>query len=131
MRTYVAHYEHDGRAWVVRFEDPDISTYGRSLRAGKRYARDLLAAHLEVDDLATAGAEVVDRVSLPATVDAQVERLAHMRAESDALRSEVAAETRRAAATLRKNGLSTRDAGEILGISSARIAQIERESAVA
>jgi hypothetical protein len=131
MRTYVAHYEHDGRAWVVRFQEPDISTFGRSLRAAKRYARELLAAFLEVDDLETAGVEVVDQVSLPATVGAEVERLAHMRAQADALRTEVAAETRRAAAALRKSGLSTRDAGEILGISSARIAQIARESAVA
>jgi hypothetical protein len=130
MRTYVAHYEHDGRAWVVRFEEPDISTFGRSLRATKRYARELLAAYLEVHDLDGAGVEVVDRVSLPATVGTEVERLAQMRAQADALRSEVAAETRRAAAALRSSGLSTRDAGEILGISSARIAQIERESAV-
>lgn len=129
MRTYVAHYEHDGRAWVVRFAD--ISTYGRSLRAAKRYARELLTAYLEVDDLDTAGVEVVDRVSLPATVGTEVERLAQMRAQAAALRSEVAAETRLAAAALRKSGLSTRDAGEILGISSARIAQIERESAAA
>jgi predicted RNase H-like HicB family nuclease len=68
MRTYVAYYEHDGRAWVVRFDEPDVSTFGRSLRSAKRYARELLAAHLEVEDLKSAGVEVVDRVSLSATV---------------------------------------------------------------
>lgn len=51
MQAYVAHYEHDGRAWVVRFDEPDISTFGRSLRAAKRYARELLAVYFEVNDL--------------------------------------------------------------------------------
>jgi predicted RNase H-like HicB family nuclease len=131
MRTYVANYEHDGRAWVVRFEEPDISTFGRSLRAAKRYAREALAAHLELDDLVSAGVDVVDRLSLPAAAGTEVERLAQMRARADALRAEVATETRRAARALRQSGLSTRDAGEVLGISAARVAQIERETAAA
>jgi hypothetical protein len=62
MKTYVAHYEHDGRAWVVTFGEPDISTSGRSLRAAKRYARELLAAYLEVDDLVSADVEVVNQL---------------------------------------------------------------------
>ena len=131
MQTYVAKYEYDGRTWVVRFEEPDISTFGRSLRAAKRYAREALAAHLEVDDLVNAGVDVADRVSLPAAAGTEVERLARMRAQADALRAEVATETRRAARALRKSGLSTRDAGEVLGISAARVAQIEREPATA
>jgi hypothetical protein len=128
MGAYVARYEYDGRAWMVQFDEPDISTFGRSLRAAKRYARELLAVYLEVDDLDKAGVEVVDQVSLPGPVGAEVERLAQLRAQANSLRAEVAANTRRATATLRGNGLSTRDAGEILGISSARIAQIEREA---
>jgi predicted transcriptional regulator len=54
-----------------------------------------------------------------------------LRRESEALRASVAADTKRAATELRRAGLSTRDVGEILGISSARVAQIERESAAA
>jgi DNA-directed RNA polymerase specialized sigma subunit len=131
MRTYIASYEHDGRAWVVRFYDPDISTFGRSLRAAKRYARELLATYLEVDNLADAGVEVVDRLSLPDAAGTELERLAQKRAQAEAVRAEVAAETRRAARALRKSGLSTRDTGEILGVSSARVAQIEHETAPA
>ena len=49
------------------------------------------------------------------------------RLQADSLRSQVAEETRRTAAELRRVGLSTRDVGEILGISGTRVAQIERE----
>ncbi len=128
MKTYVAGYEHDGRAWVVQFDDPDISTFGRTLSSAKRYARELLRAFLEVDDLEAAEVEIVDRVQLPPTVGLELEQLGEMRAQSDGLRAKVAEETRRAVVDLRRVGLSTRDVGEILGISGARVAQIERET---
>jgi DNA-directed RNA polymerase specialized sigma24 family protein len=131
MGTYVAGYQHDGRAWVVQFEEPDISTWGRTLVSAKRYARELLAAYLEVDDLVRAGVAVVDRVRLPGDIAVEVERLAGLRRDAEALRAKVADETRRAAVELRGAGMSTRDVGEILGISSARVAQIERESVAA
>jgi hypothetical protein len=131
MHKYVAEYEHDGRAWVVQYRDPDIATWGRTLRTAKRYARELLATYLEVDDLADLGIEIEDRVKLPSGVNSELDRLSRMRRESDALRATVSADTKRAATALRRAGLSTRDVGEILGISSARVAQIERESAAA
>jgi hypothetical protein len=60
----------------------------------------------------------------------EVRRIVAMRDESERLRAQVAGETRRATAVLRRAGLSTRDVGEILGISGARVAQIEREPRV-
>ena len=130
MTTYDARYEHDGRAWVVQFRDPDIATFGRSLRSAKAYAREALAAHLEVDDLAAAGINVIDHVSLPPAAGAEVDRLGTMRREAESLRRELVSETRRAAKRLRAAGLSVRDVGEILGISAARVAQLERERSV-
>lgn len=129
MANYVAHYRYDGRAWAVRFRDPDIATFGRTLRVAKQYARELLAVHLElpsVDALMEAGAEIDDVIQLPDGVDAEIDLLAKRRREAEAIRTEVASETRRAAAALRHAGLSTRDVGELLGISSARVAQMER-----
>ncbi len=58
----------------------------------------------------------------------EVRRLTQQRAKAEVLRSEVAAATRQAAIDLRTRGYSLRDVGEILGISGARVAQIERES---
>ncbi len=59
---YVAEYRWDGRAWIVEFRDPDIATFGRTLAAAKRQARNVLAVHLELADLSVAGVEVIDEV---------------------------------------------------------------------
>ena len=125
---YVATYTHDDRAWIVQFRDPDIATFGRTLAAAKRYARSALAVHLEVDDLAARGIEVVDDVRLPAAISDEIGRLVEERSTVDKLRADVARSTRRAAADLRRLGFSTRDVGEILGISGARVAQMDRET---
>jgi len=126
---YTATYTHDDRAWIVQFHEPDIATFGRTLVSAKRYARSALAVHLEVEDLAAAGVKVVDDVRLPTAISDEVERLLAQRSTVEALRMAVAEATRRAASDLRRLGLSTRDVGEILGISGARVAQIDRESA--
>jgi DNA-directed RNA polymerase specialized sigma subunit len=127
-KTFVATYTHDERAWIVQFRDPDIATFGRTLASAKRYARSALAVFLEIDDLEAAGVEVIDDVRLPNDVAEEIIRLADQRSRVETLRSEVAEATRRAASDLRRLGLSTRDVGEILGISGARVAQIDRES---
>ena len=126
-RRYRASYTFDGRAWIVQFRDPDIATFGRTLASAKAHARSALAVYLETSDLAATGVEIDDDVALPAAFS-EVGDLVRMRNESETLRAHVVAETRRAAAVLRRAGLSTRDVGEILGISGARVAQIEREA---
>jgi predicted RNase H-like HicB family nuclease len=125
---YVATYTRDERAWIVQFRELDIATFGRTLASAKRYARSALAVHLEVEDLAASGVEVVDDVRLPTAISDEVDRVLAQRSTVETLRMEVAEATRRAAADLRRLGLSTRDVGEILGISGARVAQIDRES---
>jgi hypothetical protein len=90
-----------------------------------------LAVYLEVDDLTAAAVEVADDVRLPIAIANEISQLIDQRSKAEALRAEVANATRRAAADLRRLGLSTRDVGEILGISGARVAQIDRESGAA
>jgi predicted RNase H-like HicB family nuclease len=114
---YVATYTHDDGAWIVQFRDPDVATFGRTLPSAKRYARSALAVYLELDDLTAAGVEVVDHVRLPTEISAEINRLIDQRSKVEAFRAEVAEATRRAAADLRRMGLSTRDVGVILGIS--------------
>jgi hypothetical protein len=119
-------YEFDGRAWIVQFPDLGIATFGRTLTAAKRYARSALAVHLELDG--ASDVEVVDEIRLPTEIGDEIRRLVDQRSTAERLRSEVAESTRAAAANLRRLGLSTRDVGDILGISGARVAQIEREA---
>ena len=122
----VATYEFDGRAWIVQFPDLGIATFGRTLAAARRYARSALAVHLEL--AADAVPDVVDDIRLPADVGDEVRRLAEQRSIAERMRSEVAEATRAAVADLRRLGLSTRDVGDLLGISGARVAQLEREA---
>lgn len=126
--TYVASYTHDDRAWIVQFHELGIATFGRTLAAAKRYARSALAVYLEVTDLHAAGVQVIDDVQLPTAVSGEIRRLSERRSEAESLRAEVAESTRQVATDLRRLGYSTRDVGEILGISGARVAQIERDS---
>lgn len=126
-RRFVAEYRWDDRAWIVQFRDPDIATFGRSLASAKRHARSALAVHLEIDDLGAAGIEIVDDVRLPSAVSSELDVLVARRAEADRLRADVAETTRHVATELRAHGFSTRDVGELLGVSGTRIAQIERE----
>ena len=85
--------------------------------------------YLEVDDLVAAEAEIVDQVELPGSPGVDVDQLTAERANLEALRHELTVCTRRAAHALRAAGLSTRDVGEILGISGARVVQLDREVA--
>lgn len=126
VSVHRAVYEFEDRAWAVVFPGLGIATFGRTLAAAKRHARSALRVYLEVGDLAEAGVRIDDDVRLPSgtSVDGVVE----MRRDVEELRRRVANETRRATRQLRDAGLSTRDVGDLLGISSARVAQIEREA---
>ena len=125
---YVATYTKDDRAWIVQFRDPDIATYGRSLATAKRHARSALGVHLEVDDLDKAGIVLIDDVRLPTDIAAEIDRLAAERRRVEAMRADLVDGTRKAAADLRRRGFSTRDVGEILGVTGTRVAQLERET---
>ena len=127
-RRYVARYTREDGAWIVQFREPDISTFGRSLATAKRRARSALAVFLEVDDLADAHVEVIDDLALPTDIADEVDRLAAERSKVEAMRARLVAATRRAAADLRRRGFSTRDVGEILGVTGTRVAQLEREA---
>ena len=122
---YTATFRFDGRGWICQFADPDIATFGRTLAAARVHAASLLAVHLEVDDLTAAGVAIAEEVRLPAGVEVEVDSLRRRRAEAEDLREQVAVATREAAAKLRAAGLSTRDVGDLVGVSAARIGQLE------
>jgi hypothetical protein len=125
---YRAEYRFDGGGWLCQFAAPDIATFGRTLASAQAHARSLLAVYLEVDDLGAAGVEIIDEVHLPAGIDVDINALKRQRAEAERLRQDVVDATRRAAVTLRAAGLSTRDVGELIGVSGARAGQLASEA---
>jgi hypothetical protein len=123
--TYQATYSFDGRGWICQFVDPDIATFGRTLAVAKAHARSLLAVYLDVDDLAAAGVHIEDEIRLPSGIDVEIDDLTRRREQVETLRREVATSTLSAAAKLRAAGFSMRDVGELIGLSGARVGQLE------
>src|SRR3990172_6136108 len=101
MKTYHATYTREGPYWVVQFQEPDISTFGRTLAAAREHARDGLAAYLEVPDLAATDAGLSEDVEVPGVDRATLDALRVEREKADVLRANVARTTAEVAATLR------------------------------
>ena len=103
----------------------DCRAEASTLRQAKRRARDMLAFVLGP---AAAHAEVVDRVELPQPLSDVVQRGKRARARADAEAARAADATRAAATKLLGWGLSTRDVGDVLGVSHQRVSQLFVES---
>ncbi len=129
-RTYRVRYDYDAptRAWSA-LTDPDHgpASWGRTLDEARSNIRDAIASRLELPDeqtLEEAGITVIDEVRPPGIDAGAVAALQARRERAEELRTEVAAETARIAATLRERGLSMRDIGTVIGISHTRVAQL-------
>ena len=127
MKSYRVVYELDeSGAWIATV--PAVRgchTYGRSINEARARAREALG--LFVRDAASA--RLVDDVRLPASLrrllDAQ--RKARQRAEREQLRAREAL-SRAVRSLVESQGLSVRDAGELLGLSHQRVQQIREEA---
>lgn len=126
MARYRVTYSREGPHWVAQVEDPDISTYGRNLAAAKAHAREAIATYLEVDRVADADFD--EEVRLKDEFHQAISDLVAKRRIVEELEGEVADQTREFALRLVQHGFSTRDAGEILGISHQRVAQVVEHS---
>lgn len=125
MRTYVARYEQQHGAWVVTFDDPDVSTWATTLDKARGAAREALAATLgydSVEDLVQA-VVVTDDVVVPADVSADVALVVaeRERIERDVARLQSARQ--RTIASLTSAGWSMRDIATLVGLSHQRVAQ--------
>lgn len=127
MKSYRVVYELDeSGAWIATV--PAVRgchTYGRSINEARARAREALG--LFVRDAASA--RLVDDVRLPASLrrllDAQ--RKARQRAEREQLRAREAL-SRAVRSLVESQGLSVRDASELLGLSHQRVQQIREEA---
>jgi predicted RNase H-like HicB family nuclease len=121
--TYAVEIHRDeSGAWIARVpEVPGCHTYGRSLRQAKRRIREALS--LWVDDADEA--ELVFDVRLPSAIRRKVTASRRARETAlDAQRRATEALALTALELVRKDGLSVRDAAELLGLSHQRVQQL-------
>ena len=121
VTTYRADVIRDGKFWLIRV--PEI---GRSTQA-LRY-RDVPAMASELIEIMT-GLGSADfnldlRVQLPSAVQDHLARAEVLRAEADRKKAEAAAESRAAVRELLAQGVSQREAGQLLGLSFQRVSQL-------
>lgn len=127
VKTYTARYVREAGAWVVTFDEVELSTYGRTLAAARRHARDALALvlELEVDQLAAR----VNLVDVVPDASGAVADAVTLRREAEHATAAASAATRAAVANLRGQGWSLADVADVLDISPQAVSKLERTRA--
>lgn len=121
-RTYTVEVRRSGRWWAVDVpEVRGIFSQARRLSEVEAMARDAIAAVLEVSPRSFA---VVIRPVLDARLQALVDDARRSRIAVQEAQLEAAENAALALRSLQREGLALRDAGELLGISHQRAAQI-------
>lgn len=120
---YTATFTRGEKGWVVQLKElPDCISQARTIEQGKERIRKALRAFIG-DEAEMAWIDV--EPTLPATVRKAIDRSWTERKRAAESASKAAESTAQAARALRLIGISTRDAGELLGISGQRVQQIE------
>lgn len=124
VRRLRAVYRRDPEddAWLV--DIPALSgchTYGRTLEQARERTREAVLLFVRRGEF-----EIVDDVRLPAALRRRVDRARRARLQAEAQQSEAQKELAAATSSLKRAGLSLRDAGEVLGLSRQRVHQLGR-----
>ena len=122
-KTYTVTYERDAAGWWVASVRgvPGCHTQGRTIRQARERIREAVALFVEDAERA----RLVDAVRLPADVRRALVRHRAARAKAERAQERAVAETRQTVRRLtRRLHLSVRDAGELLGLSHQRVAQL-------
>ncbi len=125
LKTYHAEVDRDGDVWRIRVPEVARTTQARTLREVQAMARDLIAI---MDDI-PAGSFGLDVIlTLPADVQAELDRSAELREQAARSQAQAAQLSRRAARRLRDQGLPLQDVGTALGVSFQRAKQLIDEA---
>ena len=119
MKTYEVIAQPSGRFWAVEVPELGNVTQGRNVKEIEIMARDLIEIMT-----GTTHFDMNIQLKLPAAVDDHRQRAKRLRAEELRIRAEAAGEMRAAARALRNEGLSLRDVGTLLEVSTARAGQL-------
>jgi predicted RNase H-like HicB family nuclease len=122
MKEYKAIFERDeSGAWLAHV--PSIRgchTYGRTLEQARSRLREALGLWISRPERAV----IKEDIRLPADLRAAVQRSRRKRERAERERENAQEETRAAAEALVDEGMSLRDAGELLGLSHQRVQQL-------
>jgi len=127
--AYVARYTYDGQNWIVQFDDPDISTYARTLEKAMHAAREALAVSLDYEDVEELcqAVDIEDRIHADSVDEDELVELRRVREQIEHQLDVVTMRTSQIAEQLVKSGWSYRDTGTAVGLSHQRIAQLVKE----
>ena len=121
-KTYTAVYERDvaDDAWNVRIKGiPGCQTYGRSIRQAQQRIREALALWLDQElELP------VIRDQFPAALTSVADEVVRARNAAERADAKAHQQTVDAIRALTDQGLSRRDAAELLGLSHQRVQQL-------
>lgn len=124
-KTYTATFERDEDGYwaVVAQVAPRQSAIsdGQTLAKARRRIRQAIAALLDAPEDSF---DVEERLRLPAEARRCLQRYQRAQARLDQQERDAKEAQRAAAKALAKAGLSRRDAGDILGVSGARVQQV-------
>ncbi|HJP79450.1 MAG TPA: hypothetical protein VJ914_34585 [Pseudonocardiaceae bacterium] len=123
MRTYQVDVSRDGKFWLIQ-----IPELGRSTQALRYKDVPIMAAELIEIMTGAAGDESDLRliVHLPDAVNDHLARAEVLREEAAKKNAAAAAESRAAVRELLAQGVSQREAGELLGLSFQRVNQLAK-----
>ena len=121
VKSYHAEVTRDGRFWLIRVAELNRSTQAVRYKDVRTMAAELIEI---MDDIGREDYELVLTVHLPDAVKDHLARAEALRHEAGMKNTEAAVESRAAVRELLANGLSQREAGELLGMSHQRVHQL-------
>jgi predicted RNase H-like HicB family nuclease len=124
MKRYPAIFERDeSGSWLARI--PAIRgchTYGRTLEQARTRLREAIGLWIDRPE----DAVIEEVIRLPADLRAAIQRSRRTRERAEREHENAQEQTRAAAEALVDEGVSLRDAGELLGLSHQRVQQLVR-----
>lgn len=123
VRTYHAEVSRDGRFWLIRVPEINRSTQALRYKDVPAMTGELIEI---VAGLGDQDYDLAITVRLPSSVRDHLARAEVLREEAGRKNSEAAAESRAAVRELIAQGLSQREAGEVLGLSFQRVNQLAK-----
>ena len=122
MKRYTAVFERDESGfWLARI--PSIRgchAYGRTLEQARTRLREALGLWIDRPE----DAVIEEAIRLPADLRTAIQRSRRTRERAERERENAQDQTRAAAEALVDEGVSLRDAGELLGLSHQRVQQL-------